>query len=355
MATLENKIQRGLKIFLTLVVLTMVALLVFSDPDPERKFSFNIIQKISYAFKQMDAVYLLFAFIFWMIHVFLDSFRISLLCQGVTGKWGRMRTSAEVILTGAFLAAVTPFQTGGLPVQLYLLKREGISYGKGTLIILLRAIFYSIMMLILLPFLFPILTKQYDATSIKILSKYSLIVYPIIVVIIAFALIKPNIIKSLLSKVTLLLGRRKRKATELIDRMFKEIEEMKDGFWHFVKQKKWHSVASFFLTFITYVPYFFIAPLLLKGIGIDVSFIRIAFLQFVVILFTFFSPTPGATGVSEGVFAIMFLGIVGKGLLGVFTILWRFFTFHLTALVGGIITLDVLKSGDMEIDGERIN
>ncbi len=350
MATLERKIHRGLKIFLILVILTMLALLVFSDP--EKKFSFNIIQKISYAFKQMNPIYLLFSFIFWMIHVLLDSFRISLLCQGVTGKWGSMRTSAEVILTGAFLAAVTPFQTGGLPVQLYLLKREGISYGKGTLIILLRAIFYSIMMLILLPFLFPILTEQYDATSIRILSKYSLIVYPIIVIIITFALIKPNIIKRFLYKLTLLLGKRKRKATKLIDRVFKEIEEMKDGFWHFVRQKKWHSVASFFLTFIAYVPYFFIAPLLLKGMGIDGSFIRIAFLQFVVILFTFFSPTPGATGVSEGVFAIMFLGIVGKGLLGVFTILWRFFTFHLTALVGGIMTLDILKLGDMEIDGE---
>lgn len=350
MATLEKKIHRGLKIFLILVILTMLALLVFSDP--EKKFSFNIIHKISYAFKQMDPIYLLFSFIFWMIHILLDSLRVSILCQGVTGKWGSIRTSAEVILTGAFLAAVTPFQTGGLPVQLYLLKREGISYGKGTLIILLRAIFYSIMMLILLPFLFPILTKQYDATSIKILSQYSLIVYPIIVIIITFALIKPNIIKRSLYKFSLLLGKRKGKAIGLIDRVFKEIEEMKDGFWRFVRQKIWHSVASFFLTFITYIPYFFIAPLLLKGMGIDVSFIRIAFLQLVVILFTFFSPTPGATGVSEGVFAIMFLGIAGKGLLGVFTILWRFFTFHLTALVGGIMTLDVLKLGGMEIDGE---
>jgi uncharacterized protein (TIRG00374 family) len=350
MATLEKKIHRGLKLFLILVILTMLALLVFSDPDPEKRFSFNILQKISYAFKQMNPVYLLFAFVFWLIHVLLDSFRITLFCQGVTGKWGSMKTSIEVILTGAFLAAVTPFQTGGLPVQLYLLKREGISYGKGTLIILLRAIFYSIMMLIILPFLFPILTKQYDATSIKILSKYSLIVYPIIILIITFALIQPNIIKHFLYKLTILLGKRKNKATKLVDKMFKEIEEMKDGFWHFVREKKWHSISSFFLTFIAYIPYFFIAPLLLKGMGINVSFIRIAFLQLVVILFTFFSPTPGATGVSEGVFAIMFLGIVGKGMLGVFTILWRFFTFHLTALVGGIMTLDILKLGGMEID-----
>ena len=259
MATLEKKIHRGLKLFLPLVILTMLALLIFSDPEPGKKFSLNIVQKISYAFKKMDPLYLLLALIFWIVHTSLDAYRISFLCQGVTGKWCNMRTAIEVILTGAFLAAVTPFQTGGLPVQLYLFKRDGISYGKGTLIILLRAIFYSIMLLILLPFLFPILAREYETPSIRILSKYSLIVYPIIILIITIALIKPDIIKRSMYRLTMLKGK-KSKATRWTYKLFKEIKEMKDGFWHFVKNRKWHSVANFFLTFLTYIPYFFIAP-----------------------------------------------------------------------------------------------
>ncbi len=353
MATLEKKIHRGLKIFIALVILTMLALLIFADPDPGKKFSFHIIQKITYAFKRMNPLYFVFALIFWVVYTALDAFRVLLLCEGVTGKWVSMKTCFEVILTGAFLAAVTPFQTGGLPVQLYLLKRDGVSYGKGTLIILLRAIFFSIMMLILLPFLFPILTNEYEATSIKILSKYSLIVYPIIVLIITFALIKPDIIKRFMYKLTLI-KRKRNKATRIVFKIFRELQEMKDGFWYFVKNRKTLSVISFFMTFLTYIPFFFIAPLLLKGLGLDVSFVKIAFLQVVVILFTFFSPTPGATGVCEGVFAIMFKGIVKRSLLGVFTILWRFFTFYLSAIVGGIMTLDVLKLGDVEIDEEGI-
>lgn len=353
MTDLEKKIRRGLKIFIAFVIITMIALLVFADPEPGKKFSLRIIQKITYAFKQMNPLFLLFAFISWFTYLALDAFRILLLAQGVTGKWISLRTCFEVILTGAFLAAVTPFQTGGLPVQLYLLKQDGISYGKGTLIILLRAIFFAIMFLILFPFLFPILTQEYDVTSIKILSRYSLIVYPIIVLIIAFALIKPDIIKRFMYKLTLIRGKRN-KATKIVFKIFKELEEMKDGFWFFVKNRKTHSVISFFMTFIAYIPFFFIAPLLLKGIGLDVSFIRIAFLQLVVVLFTFFSPTPGATGVSEGVFAIMFSGIIRKSLLGVFTILWRFFTFYISAIVGGIMTLDILDLGEVEIENEEI-
>jgi hypothetical protein len=52
MATLEKKINRGLKLFLSLVIVTMLALLIFSDPEPGKKFSLNIVQKISYAFKK---------------------------------------------------------------------------------------------------------------------------------------------------------------------------------------------------------------------------------------------------------------------------------------------------------------
>ena len=78
MATLDKKIRRGLKIFLTLVILTMLALLIFSDPDPGRKFSLNIIQKISYAFKKMDPLYLVFALVFWGAYTFVDALRVSL-------------------------------------------------------------------------------------------------------------------------------------------------------------------------------------------------------------------------------------------------------------------------------------
>ncbi|MEO0292903.1 MAG: flippase-like domain-containing protein [candidate division WOR-3 bacterium] len=351
MATLKTKVRKGLKLFVILLVFTMLALLFFSDPEPGKKFSLNIIKKLSYAFKKIDPFFLLFSLLCWVIHVLLDSCRISLLCQGVSDKWCDLKTSIEIILTGAFLAAVTPFQTGGFPVQLYLLKKAKISYGKGSLIILLRAIFYSIMMLVLFPFLFPILIKETEIKSINILSKYSIIVYSIIILIITFILIKPEIIKRLVYR---LIKKKRKKGTKLIFKLFKEIEEMKEGFWFFVKKKKWHSIGSFFLTFITYIPYFFIASLLLKGIGIEESFFKIAFLQLVVIFFSFFSPTPGATGVTEGVFAVLFLGIIGRNLLGVFTILWRFFTFYLSALIGGILVLDVLKLGDLEIDRKRI-
>ncbi len=342
MATLNNRIKGGLKLAIAFVVVTMVALLIFTAS-----------RETVEALGKINPFYLIIALAFWAIYLLFDAFRISLLTHGVTGEWRSIKTGFEVLLTGTFLAAVTPFQTGGLPVQLYILKREGIPWGKGTLIILLRGVFFAIMMITLLPILLPILARESSVTSIRILSRYSMVIYIVMIAIFAFILIKPELIKRFIYRITLRRGKRT-KTTRWTYKVFKEIEEMKDGFWRFSVEKKWHSIASFFLTFITYAPYYFIAPFLLRGLGLNISFPKAAFLQLVVTLFTFFSPTPGATGVSEGGFAILFSPIVAKHLLGVFTILWRFFTFYLTAIIGGVVTLKVLKLGGMEFEKKQV-
>ncbi len=339
MPMLDFKVQKGLKIFIALVVLTLLTLLILTA-------SRETIQ----ALKKMNLLYLILALCFWGVYLVLDAFRISLLTQGVTGNWGSLKTGFEVLLTGAFLAAVTPFQTGGLPVQLYILKkRDNIPWGKGTLIILLRGVFFGIMMVTLLPFLLPIINRESNVTSIRLLTRYSLIVYSLFIGFVAFVLIKPSIIKRFIYRLTMKRGKRG-KATKWAFKIFKEVQEMRDGFWHFSVKKKWHSIASFFLTFFAYIPYYFIAPLLLKSVGVEVSFFKAAFLQLVVALFCFFCPTPGATGVSEGGFALLFSGVVAKHLLGVFTILWRFFTFYIAAIIGGFMTLKVLRLGEKSFE-----
>ena len=80
------------------------------------------------------------------------------------------------------------------------------------------------------------------------------------------------------------------------------------------------------------------------------SYLQAVFLPLVVSLFTFFAPTPGATGLYEGGFAVLFSPFVVKHLLGVFTILWRVFTYYLAAILGGFVTLKVLKLGEREIE-----
>ena len=72
---------------------------------------------------------LLLLSVMWVLYTVLDGLRFKILTRAGDREIS-LRKAIEVILTGNFLAAVTPFQTGGFPVQLYLLNREGINPGK---------------------------------------------------------------------------------------------------------------------------------------------------------------------------------------------------------------------------------
>jgi len=338
MTTLGERVKKGLRLFIVLVVVTMVVLLIFTA----RKETIDALRKV-------NAFYLIFAFILWLIYISLEAVRISLFVHGITGRWGNISMGYKIILTGSFLSAVTPTGMGGFPVQLYIMDKEGISFGKGTLVLLLRWIFSAILIVTMLPFLLPIFSKQSDVIYIRVFLKYSIVIYIVLIVFFAFVMIRPNVLKRFLYRISLRHGRRKR-ITKWIYRGFKEIEEMREEFWSFSITKKWHSIASYFLTFFTYLPFFSIAPILLKGLGVEMSFLQAVFLPLVVSLFTFFAPTPGATGVYEGGFAVLFSSFVVKHLLGVFTILWRFFTYYIAAILGGLVTLKVLKLGGKELE-----
>lgn len=335
MTTLGQRAKRGVRLFLILTVVTIILLLIFTA----RRETLEALGKV-------NVFYFILALILWFISVFMESVRLSVFIHGITGRWGSIGMGLNVMLAGSFLSAVTPTGMGGFPVQLYIMKKEGISYGKGTLVLLLRWIFCAILVITMLPFLIPIFGSHSGGMYMKV---YSTVIYVVLIVFIAWILIRPRPLKRFLYRISLRHGRRTR-ATKLIYKVFSEIEEMREDFWSFSLKKRWHSIASYFLTFFTYLPFFSIAPILLKGLGVNVAYVKVVFLPLVASLFTFFSVTPGATGFYEGGFAFLFSPFVPKHLLGVFTILFRVFTYYLAVILGGFITLKILKLGGREIE-----
>jgi len=335
LASVRTSVKRGIRLFLILLVITIVLLL-----------SLTVTGETWHALKRLPIYYFLIALLFWGIYILFDALRLLVIIHGITGRWLKLSVSFDIILTGSFMAAVTPFQTGGLPVQLYILHKNKLSIGKGTLALLLRGIFYALFIFTLIPFLLP-LYRSMEGSKLSTILNYSKFVY--IFVIIAFILVItiPEKIKNGLLKLT---GHRENKLKRVIRKTFDEIIDMKQEFWAFTKKKWWHTLGAYILSFLSYIPYYSIAPLILKGLGIDVNYYHVFFLQVFLILFTFFFPTPGGTGAVEGGFAVLFTTIAPRHILGVYTLIWRFFTSYITAIVGGFLTLKVLKLGDVEIE-----
>lgn len=93
----------------------------------------------------------------------------------------------------------------------------------------------------------------------------------------------------------------------------------------------WLAVIS---TAIFLLSLFCIPALLLWGMGYPVAFFDTLGLSNIVIFVMYFAPTPGAAGVAEGVFGLLFASqVAGKDLLTL-VLGWRFLTVHLAMLLG---------------------
>ena len=96
-------------------------------------------------------------------------------------------------------------------------------------------------------------------------------------------------------------------------------------------------IAGFLITAIVFFGKFVIAFLVIKGLGIDVNFWQVIYLQLIIFLVIYFAPTPGASGVSEVSTAYIMGQIIPRDQIGVFVILWRFFILFIGMIVGGYV------------------
>jgi uncharacterized membrane protein YbhN (UPF0104 family) len=78
----------------------------------------------------------------------LDAVRIQVLAAALGGRLGFL-TALKITLAGAFAACVTPFDTGGEPLQVYLLHKQGFEPGKSTAIITLKSLISAVARLFL--------------------------------------------------------------------------------------------------------------------------------------------------------------------------------------------------------------
>lgn len=332
----KNKLSRpsiikGLKIFLALCIITFTLLLVFTAT-----------RKTWDSLKEVNIVYIPIVLFMLSLYLIFESFRIRLIAKAISGKWISFGRCSQVIFCGAFLSAVTPFQAGGAPLQAYVLNKAGLKWGTALLLLLFRGLFYLMGMLIFLPFILPFFKTEYTGRSMRILSRYSIFAYLFLFGLLFLVLSMPKLLRKIIYSLTFRKGKTTR-ATRMIFRFLKELKLIRNQLCEFIKNKKLYALAIIVTTIIVYIPNYSIAYFILKGLSINVPYLETIFRQVFLLFAAFFFPTPGAEGIIEGGFTVLFYSSVPRYLIGMFAILWRFVTYHLVVIVGGILTLKVLN------------
>ncbi|MFW6287273.1 MAG: lysylphosphatidylglycerol synthase transmembrane domain-containing protein [bacterium] len=261
-----------------------------------------------------------------------------------TGNYIRLIDGVKLYLAGAFISNVTPMATGGGPFQVYFLHKKGINLGQSTMVVLtqfiLRIFFFTISSLIFLIFFNDAISPGilpdsvfYVAFGVGFLIAISLILFSIV----------PGISESLINLLFRVKKLRKfvknnYKIKRLIAKGRKELHE-----FHQSMELLVHHKGKVFLAAITTIVYwsslFLIIPTILNGLGYDPHYLKSYVMQTIFNLVIPYTPTPGASGVAEVGFASLFISFIPRGIIGIVTFLWRFITFYLLLIIGGVFAL----------------
>lgn len=331
----SRKAIRGLKWF---IVLSIVGLLL-------NFFLTSFSESFQYL-TQLKPLFLIIALALNVCDWILGGMRLLVLSTRLFPQI-EFKTCLKSNLSNVFLGAVTPAQTGGGAAQIYVLYKSGMPFAEATMasvVSFLGSIFFLISCAFYLLCFGHIPAMN---PSLLLLSRVTLLVFSTIVLLFIVAVIKPQTFEDatrrFLSAIPIL---KKSLESSKLQIFFESVQKYQDIMRIYVSKGKLAVLAAFLLSSVTYLNKFFIAYIVLKGLGLNAPFIETIFIQMILLLIFYFSPTPGASGVAELSSARLMGTIIPKSSQAIFAMLWRTFTLYISVVVGGIIMLKYLLAQD---------
>ncbi|RKU12792.1 hypothetical protein C6502_05450 [Candidatus Poribacteria bacterium] len=242
------------------------------------------------------------------------------------------------------IGGITPFQTGGLG-HLYIFNRAGVPFSGivttgvisfiGTLTFLMLSTGYVVQR-----------APDFLPKAITLVSQYSLLMFAFTLFVFLLLLIKPETILLPLTRIQLPERRGFRLAANILDRLILTLEnvivEHKAFTRMFVTEHKLVCLLSFVFTMGIYTSRFVGGYVIVRALGGDAPFWHVIAVQVIISFVTLFAPSPGASGISEFLIAILMKPLLHSGALGLYALITRFFTTYCAVAVGGIVLMTQL-------------
>lgn len=299
-------------------------------------------KNIAYWLINSNKLFILIAIIVFFLSLLIDSYSFHLLVKQYTNKYNFKKTLQLNIMT-KFFNGITPLSTGGQPLQIYELHKNGVRVNDATNIIMQFFIVFQIglvsissVMIVLNNFM-----RIFDYNPL--LKKLTIIGYCFNVLgLLLFVFVSFNkrfnikickIIIKFLYKIKIVKNK-----DEQIEKWTIRCTEFYESALKFRKNPSILIKSSLLqvaqLILLYSVP-LFIAFSIKDSSKINL-FNTIAASSYI-FLIGCYVPIPGGTGGMEFGFMGMFKNILRKSSITAATILWRFVTYYLPVIVGGVI------------------
>ena len=292
------------------------------------------LDNIAKSFRNIDLKFILIAIILYYISVCIRGFVNYLIVNDK--KKLSIKEAIKHNLIIQFFNGITPFSTGGEPMEIYMLTEHNISLPKATNYSVQSFLFYQVSLVtcgviaVVYNYIFHIFPK------IQILQKLVLLGFIINIIVITILLLvstskkASEIIKKIIINFCKLF---KIKINE--KNLDKKFEDYYEGFKHISNNKL---ICIGILLNIIGLSCLYITPLFVaKAMGVtNLTGIETITASAYVYLIGAFVPIPGASGGIEYGFTQFYGIFIGLEKISAVLIVWRFITYYLGIIVGAI-------------------
>ena len=267
-----------------------------------------------------------------------EGFTLNLLCIHLYPEW-KFKKSFYVGMIGLLYSALTPFSTGGQPMQIYTMRKMGMDTGKAGSIIAVKTITYQVVMVLYSLVLVAAKLRffQTSVSNFSFVTIIGLVTNGTFIALVILFMISATTTDKIVSSVIHFLHKLKlcRHPEERYEKIHSQLEIFHDASRLMGNSVKLYvnviAVTILQITLNSLIPYF-----IYRSFNMDTASVStMVAAQVFVAMVSAFVPLPGASGGAEGSFYIFF-GMFFKSAIIPAILMWRIITYYANILVGGI-------------------
>ncbi|WP_155312891.1 lysylphosphatidylglycerol synthase transmembrane domain-containing protein [Desulfosarcina ovata] len=247
----------------------------------------------------------------------------------------------KLVFVNIFVSNVTPLATGGGVVQIYFMKQKGIPVGEATAATSIRTILAALILFTLTPVIIWVEPYQFRMFVHRNLLYGITGVSCAYLAVFWIILFRIRIIKRWMFRCLYLLNAAKmvsrRRFRKWLLRVSRELDLFSGGFKRYFRTSPGWAVLSVLFTVLFLLLLFSFSVVLVRALGYQAPVLTVLALQVVVTFFMYFAPTPGAAGVAEGGYGLLFAQLVQKQDIVPLTLCWRFLTIYVGVVIGIVV------------------
>ena len=335
----NKKTIKNLIIFILLIIFTFY--IILKDQD---------IVEIMQVLRNVRLEYVVIAIVAMLIYLVLETVNMGRTLKTLNEKSSFIQ-NFRYVLIGFFFSSITPAASGGQPMQIYYMHKNGISIANSTLSLLINLCSFQIIT-ISFAMISLIFNHKYLTTGLVWLFVIGVTLNSIALSLLLIGIFSKKLSAWLVKIAVKILSFFKIKnIEEKQEKLEKELFKYQ-GSAAYIKQNVGVMLKTILTTFVQILFYYSIPFWVYCSFGFsEYNIIQIVSLQAILYATVSGIPLPGAVGVSEGGFLGIFKNVFTTSTLNSAMILNRGVSFYLFVLISAILvisqTLVVNKKSDL--------